>query len=164
MASNKMFTIFILVFIGVIISLAFFTPTGNEVTRITNTLVARNLTVTAPTTANGSVQLSLGREVLSTIQILNQTNSSQNATALVIQTRFGNDGLLHPFLVRNDTANPFATVNVSYTANPDGFIDGVSGSMANLIGLFLVLGLLVYVIVMIIKSESFQNIIRGRLR
>ena len=45
-------------------------------------------------------------------------------------------------------------VNVSYTANPDGFVGGGARNVTLLITLFSALAILVFVIVMLFKPET----------
>lgn len=164
---NKGFTLFVVVLVGVLLLLPFFPLIANQVSMSTNTQLVRNLTVT-PSAENVTLTLP-HRALVTSITILNSTNvTAVNLVGAVFTTFIGNDGLQHVGLLLNGTAPlPYksgsGTLNVSYIAQPNDFVDGATGGILNTILLFLSIGVLLWVITMIVKSDAFQKAI-GRIR
>ena len=150
------------IFVGTIIAATLIATIGDSIFTQTNTIAVTNNTVTAAA-VNTTLDVS-GRELLTTIEIYNATNVTDSLVGLggLLQTGTATDGLLSVQLILNDTASAFAgeSVNISYTANPDGFLsDGGARSIANLILIFAALAILVFTIVVIFQNENFRRLL-----
>ena len=147
--------ILIVLFIGAIIAVTFMSPIGDIIFGTTNTITITNQTVTGAT-VNTTLDIR-GREILTTVAIINETNATDSLVneGGSLQTGTGSDGLLSVQLLLNDTAADFAGlgVNVSYTANPDGYISNSGGrSITQIILIIAALAIVVFTIVMFWKG------------
>ncbi len=150
------------IFVGTIIAATLIATISDSIFTQTNTIAVTNNTVTAAA-VNTTLDVS-GRELLTTIEIYNATNVTDTLVGLggSLQTGTGTSGLLSVQLILNDTASAFAgeSVNISYTANPDGFLsDGGARSIANLILIFAALAILVFTVVVIFQNENFRRLL-----
>ncbi len=148
------------IFIGVIIAATLIASIATTVTGDTTTISRNNQTVTVPT-VNTTLALD-GRELLSQISIENSTDGAA-VPGMTLQTAEGSNGLLTVELTVNDTAAAFAatSVNLTYTANPDGYIGGNSRSIYLLVTLFGALAILVFIVVTLLKpGASLEKLMR----
>ena len=157
-----------IIFIGAIITIVLLGSIADQIFGETNTITITNVTVTAAA-VNTTLDIT-GRDILTIIEIYNATNAT-------IQSYIGNGtniqsgistttGLRSVQFILNDTgAGPSiagTTVNISYTANPDGYLsDSGSRSIANLIPLFSALAILIFLLVVLIKEGTLGKLIRG---
>ncbi len=152
-----------MIFIGVIITITLLAVIADSTFGVTNIITKTNITVTA---AAVNVTLDIpGRELISTIEIYNSSNTTQTLIGQggSLQTGVGSDGLLSVQLLLNDSAASFAgeDLNLSYTANPNGYIsDGGGRSVTNLIIVFAALAILIFIIVVLIKFGSLGELIK----
>ncbi len=151
-----------IVFIGAIVALALIATIFQSTSEQTTTIAANNITVTAAA-VNTTLDLT-GRELISEITIVNSSNGTQSfaGAGASLQTGIGSNGLLSVQLILNDTAAGVAgeDVDISYTANPDGYIsDAGARSVTLLIGLFAALAILVFVLVVLIKEGSLGKLV-----
>ncbi len=153
-----------LMFFGLIIAATLIVPISDSVAGGTETITITNVTVTGATV---NISLSVeGRELITQIEIYNASNTDAATNSLIgsggsLQTGFGSDGLREVQLILNDSAAAFAgeDVNISYTANPDGYISNSGGrSITILITLFAALAALVFVIVVMFQNENFRKL------
>ena len=157
-----------IIFVGAIVTAVLIGSIADQIFAETNTITITNVTVTA-SAVNVTLDLT-GRDILTVIDIYNATNESVqsyigNGTNIVSGTST-TTGLRSVQLVLNDTeAGPSiagTTVNVSYTANPDGYISDLGArSITLLITLFAALAILIFVVVVLMKEGSLGNLIRG---
>lgn len=160
---NKSDTVvFIMIFIGVIIAINFLVPISDQIALNSRTITITNNTVTAPE-VNETLDL-IGRELINSIEIYNASNLTPGITGAFLSTKLGSAGLLTVQLTLNDSAATFAgqDINVSYTANPDGYLSsGATRSINNLNILFGALAILILILVMLIKDGvSFGELVR----
>ncbi len=159
------FKAIMLVFIGGIVAIVILASVADTIFPQTNTLAVINTTVTGAA-VNTTLDLQ-GRELLTTQEIHNSTNATDNLfdEGASLQTGTGTNGLLTVQLILNDTAAAYVgrPIDVSYTFNPDGYISNSGGrSINNLIPIFAALAILVFVIVMFIKFGSMGTLIRSK--
>ncbi len=111
----------------------------------------------------------MGRELVSGAIITNATEGTiLDALNYSLNSSTGSGGLLTVVLVTYDgtIASPNSTgaVNVSYVANPDGFVDGTTGNIVNLILLFSAIAIMVFVVVVLfMPGSSFSELVKGTL-
>ncbi len=159
---------FIVLFVGAIVAIVFLSTISDSVFSQTNAITISNNTVTPSTVGNGTTAL-LGREFLSGGIVTNSSNALiLSPLNYSVNTTTGSNGLLTVTLIRYDgsLSDPNATgaVNVSYEANPDGFVGDVTRNINLLIPLFAALAILVFVIVMLFQpGTSFLELIKGKL-
>lgn len=156
-----------MVFVGAIIALVLIFVIADQVNLTTTTIEEVNTTVTA-NAPNVTLDVR-GRQLISSINIFNTTNISQN-----LGERFGaslqtgistTSGLLSVQLVFNDTGVNFEgeEVNVSYTANPDGYISDSGGrSVTKLILIFAALAILIFTVVVFIQFGFLGELLRRK--
>ena len=150
------------VFIGAIFALALIAVIANSISTQTTTDAAINVTVTAPE-INETLDLT-GRTLILGGDIINATNNTLTSLGMILQTGVGTSGLQSVQLILNDTAVGFngTSVNVSYTYQPDGYLDNSGArSIAFVTLIFSALAIMVFVIVIFIKDGSLGNLIRG---
>lgn len=146
-----------MVFIGAIITITLMIVIGNAIVPQTTIITKTNVTVTG---ANVNATLDLtGRQIVTTVAIVNATNGTKTLVGLggSLQTGIGSNGLLSVQLLLNDTASAYAgqSINVSYTANPDGYISDSGGrAIARLILIFGALAIMVFVFVVFMKEGT----------
>lgn len=164
MAQNKTMLIFIGVLVGVLIAANLLVAVADQEAANTETVIVRNLTVTGPA-ENASVDLP-HRELITRIAVINATNTSTSlGNGAIIETiRSSDDGLLTVSLRFNSSVPATyrsSPVNVSYTANPDGFVSGSSSTLLSTVVLFASIGILLFVIVMIFRKDpAMERIMR----
>lgn len=152
------------IFIGAIIALVFITSFSDNIFTQTNTATAVNSSVTV-SAINVSLAVA-GRE-------LNTVTEISNATFIGLQTRgltlatgiIGGDQTVT--LTANDTASALVgtDVNLSYDYNPDGYIDNAGGRSVTLLILIIsALAIVVFVIVVMFKFGSINNLVNSRRR
>lgn len=149
------------VFIGAIIAATLIANIGDQVNLATSTFDKVNLTVTVGA-VNSSTDLD-GREVVGTPLITNGSNADIS-TQIPVVTGVGTNGLLTVQIQPNDTSVNFVgqLVNLTYTYNPDGYINNSGGrSITLLILIFAALAIVVFVIVMFIKKGSMGELMRS---
>ncbi len=152
----------LIVFIGAIIAVTFLQTIGDSVFAQTNTASVTNVTVTAPA-INATLDLT-GRTLIGTGTVVNASNESSPNNGLIIQTGIGTTGLQSVQLTVNDTAGSYdgITVNVSYSFEPDGYLQETSTrAVALLVVLFAALAILIFVIVILIRDGSLGKLMRG---
>jgi hypothetical protein len=155
------------VFIGAIITLVLIGIIADQVTDRTRLATINNATITVPATANTTLELT-GRDLVSRISITNRTNITSDLLneGLALEDGIGSNGLKTVRLRTNDSASVFgylgAAVNVSYTYNPEGSVRDNSGaaSITLLITMFSALAIMIFTIVVFVKSGSMGNLIR----
>ncbi len=172
--NNRDFFGILIIFIGAIIAVTFMSPIGDQINLQTTTFNTINVTVTAPSAGNGTVDL-FGREVVGGTGVITNATAIRNDTIndtfalgannFTIITGTGSNGLLTVQLLLNDTgAAAWAdqSVNVSYEYRPDGYINDSGGrSVTRLILIFAALAILVFVVV-VLMSGSLGEIIRKK--
>ncbi len=154
-----------MIFLGAIITATLITSIADQVFTETNTISVNNLTVTLSGSANGTTDIQ-GRELNLQREIYNATGTNDSFAGIPegvsMRTATGSNGLLSVQLLINDTGidagHASTTINVSYDANPDGYVGNTTGgvSITNLIVLFSALAILVFVVVVIFKVGSFS--------
>ena len=150
-------------FIGVIITIVFLATIGDSVFTQTTTASQTNLTVTA--SAINVSQSVVGRDLILAISVINSTNvtlidSGVNLTDGIV------NGVKTVIVRINDSVPDLdgAEINLTYTYNPDGFIDSAGGrSIADLIPLFGALAILIFGLVTFLKDGSLGALIRNNL-
>lgn len=153
----------LIIFIGAIIAATLIASIADQVVGVTTTITVTNATVTAAV-VNTTLDVR-GRTLLTTVNIINASNETDTLIDLggSLQTGTGSNGLRSVQLILNDTASDFAgeDVNISYTADPDGYIPTASGrSITILITLFAALATLIFVIVVLLKHGSMGDLIK----
>lgn len=160
----------LLVFVGVVITVALILTVANQVTW--NTTASHrwdNETVACPSGANTTIGAN-GRS-LTTITAITDANvvyvhdidggTSQNNYTLYTRPYRGE---LSVVLFANDTGftncSTDGALNISYIGVPKGYVGAQSRAITLLIILFSALAILVFVIVMLIKGGSLGNILR----
>jgi len=134
--------VFVLVFIGVIVSIALFAATFEDVGKMTTITTATNETYTTAGTINGTVQIN-GRANTSAITVTNA--SSGVAWTANFTFSFEDDNGRPVILMRSTDAAGVAGQNgtaafVSYTYEPYGYND--STAARSIIALVLIFGAL----------------------
>ncbi|HEC39511.1 MAG TPA: hypothetical protein ENI29_14825 [bacterium] len=126
----------------------------------TATVVNTSVTVLA---INTSLALE-GRDLISATEVINVTFTDLAERGLIIS-----DGVLNGAktvtLTANDSASALVgtAVNVSYTYNPDGYISDAGGrSISKLILVISALAIVVFVIVVMFKFGSINQLINSR--
>ncbi len=151
------------IFIGAIIAVVFMANIADSIFTQTNTATQTNLTVTV--SAINVSQAVAGRELIALTSITNETNVSRSLQneGLNLSTRIVN-GAQTVALTANDSSGSVGNeVNLTYTYNPDGFIDNAGArSIVTLILIIAGLAIVVFVIVQIFGSEALINITRRR--
>ncbi|KKK47751.1 hypothetical protein LCGC14_3152030 [marine sediment metagenome] len=145
-------------FIGAIITIVFLASIADNIFTQTNTASNTNLTVTV-LAINTSLAIE-GRDLIAEISIINSTNISLEFQGLILS-----DGILNGVKTVTLTANDSAVdlvgdeVNISYTYNPNGYIDSAGGrSIAALILIIGALAILVFGIVVFIKNGTLGRL------
>ncbi len=148
------------VFIGAIIAIVIIGIVGTAIVGQTSTSSATNVTVTAPA-VNATLDLN-GRTLILQNDVSEASNASNTSVGLLLQTAISSTtGLQTVQLTLNDTAVAFAgaSVNVSYTFDPDGYLSNSGArAIALLILIFGALGIMVFVIVVFIKEGSLGKL------
>lgn len=149
----------VLVFVGVVFSLALIEVIGNEVGGSTQTRTIVNDTVTTASTANATVSIT-GRSNPTGYAATNVTHDDVSSQFEIVEVLEGTTQTLE--LKTLDAAvaagNNGDAINVSYTYEPSGYMDGASASMFKLVTLFAVLALLAFVIFGSRIKEAFDNL------
>jgi hypothetical protein len=172
MVSKRSFAAVLMIFIGAIIATTFIASIATQVNLETNQFTIHNDTVTVPSTANTTLDLT-GRELVTAIGIWNATESILNNASIMgsngtdLQTGWTSGGLRTVQLITNDTAVNTGfigkTVNVSYIYLPDGYVsDSGARSVTTLITLISALAIVVYIIVIIYGEQLLELL--GRLK
>jgi len=161
MVSKMNIAFIVMIFVGAIVAATIIVNIADQTNLLTNTFPATNTTVTVPA-VNATTDLT-GRELLTEIEIVNATGANNtDIVGLFLRTGTGTNGLRSVQLVANDTASGIVgvSVNTSYTYNPDGFVSTAGGrSITNLIPLFAALAIVIFIIVMLFKSEAMINLL-----
>lgn len=155
--------VLITIFVGILIAIAFIGPIANQTVADTSTITVTNLTVTAPA-VNSSTAIT-GRTLISqTGTIALASNKSNSTNGLYLASAIGSDGEQSVFIFTNQTGSAFAgsSVNVSYTAEPDGYQNSSTRPISLLLVLICALALLVTVIVALIKGGSLGDYMRRK--
>ena len=167
MAKNSQndFTALIAIFVGLIIATVLLASVADSVFEQTNTITVTNESVVV-----GAINVSVattGRDLVGVGTVSNSTNASQGQFLGLIVGEGNINGAKTIFLTANDTASDQVgeTVNVSYTANPDGFLtESGTRSIVTLVVLFGALAALVFIIVVLIARGSFSQIMSKNRR
>ena len=152
----------LMVFVGVIITATLIVSIADQVVGDTTTQTLLS-TLTAPA-VNSTLDIT-GRDLVTSTSIVNASNISQTATGVTLQDAIGTSGLKTVQLTTADTGAAFAgtSVNVTYTFNPDGFINGAGArSITNLVIIFGALAILIFAITRFIDTGSLGDFIRGK--
>lgn len=151
-----------LVFVGLILAATLIVPIADSVFTETNIITVTNVTVTAPA-INVSLDVQ-GRTLISETNVSEASNVSNVSNGMFVRSGISTTtGLQSVQLFLNDTAAGFVgvEVNVSYTAEPDGYLQNSGArSMASLIVLFAALAALIFVIVVLVKDGSLGDMMR----
>jgi hypothetical protein len=135
--------VFMGMFVLIVVGVALFQATAQNVGTSTNQITTVNLSVTAPTT-NGFIELT-GQEIFGTPVIINRTqptvgNQTANATVFTFAENVSlTTGVKTVTLTNNGypTWSEANTLAITYTYGPDGYIDDSGArSVANLILVF----------------------------
>ncbi len=148
-----------IVFLGAIIAATLLATIATSTIGETTTITITNASVTSAA-VNATLDVR-GRQLLTTVAIINTSGTDLTGVGASLQTGTGSNGLLSVQLLLNDTASSHAAkaINISYTANPDGYISDTGGrAITNLIPLFAALAILVFVIVVFIKNGSLGKL------
>lgn len=154
-----------MIFVGVILGVAFLNPIADSISASTTDLSVDNETFTMPS-ANDSIDLT-GRNILSTAIVTNATGGEVIAAPnYTIADGVGTNGLISVKLTANDDtdASGYAgqSVNISYNYQPDGSLSTVGErSILNLIILFGALAVLIFGIAQFFGLESFIKLVKG---
>ena len=166
MANNSGdFKAVIAIFVGLIIAIVLLASISDSIFEQTNTITVTNESVVV-----GAINVSVGttgRDLVGVGTVSNSTNASQDPFTGLIVGEGNINGAKTVFLTANDTASALvgSTVNVSYTANPDGFIpESGARSITLLIIIFGALAALIFIIVVLIKEGSFRDIMSKNRR
>ena len=155
MANLSEGTLFIVIFIGAIIAITFMAPIADSVIGQTSTVFRLNDTVTA-SSVNVSLDL-VGREIVGDAIVTNATDGEELAGTTVATVTSATTGLLTVGLTIDDANSTYAgqAVNVSYTMRPDGYLNlGGARGVNLLIPIMAALAILIFIIVMLIKTGS----------
>lgn len=147
------------VFVGAIIAITLIAIIGTSI--VGQTTTAENIeNVTAPA-VNGTLDLR-GRTLILAQPVTNITDASNTSVGMIIQTAISSTtGLQTVQLTLNDTAEDYAgtPVNVTYTYEPDGYLNnGGARAMALLILIFAALGIMIFVVVVFIQDGSLGRL------
>ena len=156
-----------IIFVGAIATIILLGAIADQIFAEVNTITITNVTITAA--AENTTLDVTGRDLLTVVEIYNSTNISQsyigNGTNLQSGTSTTTALRSVQFIVNATGAGPSiagTTVNISYTANPDGYISDLgSRSIANLIPIFSALAILIFLLVVLIKEGTLGKLIRG---
>ncbi len=149
------------IFLGAIIAVVFIGSFSDNIFTQTNTASQVNLTVIAP-----AINVSLaveGRDLIEVTAIINGTNTSLLTNGLSM-TDGVLDGVKTVILNVNDSSGSSGNaVNLTYTYNPDGYITSSGGrSITRLILIIAALAIVVFVIVVMFKFGSINNLVNRR--
>jgi len=153
------FIAIIAIFVGVIIAIVLLASISDSIFDQTNTFTVTNESVVVAA-INVSVGTT-GRDLVGTGSIGNSTQASIERYGLSLSDTVLISGAKTISIVANDsaTAQIGDTVNVSYTYNPDGYLaDGGARSVASLIVVFGAIAAFMYVIIVLIGSGSFREL------
>ncbi len=152
----------IAIFVGAIIATVLLASIADDVTAQRNTIEITNISVTLDATTNVTVDLE-GRELLTLLELYNTSTTTGACPSCTVATTVStSSGLLSVTITTNDTGVQGTAYNVSYTANPDGYLsEGTSRNVINLVVLFGALAIFVFVIVVLFATGSLGRIIRG---
>lgn len=153
----------LLIFMGAILGIVLLGSLADSENKATSTITITNDTVTLPSSVGGTSELT-GRDHISTTAIVNSTGSDISGN-VTISDGLGSDGTKTVILTLDgltiDSIEINGTsANVSYVANPDGYVSGAGGTFLTLVILFGALGVLVFVIVILLKRGSLDFLIR----
>ncbi len=150
----------LMVFVGVIIAATFIASIGTDIVGITETTDTVNGTFTLCSTVNCTIDIT-GRELVagSTSSFTNATGTQSGAiTRFALTEGFGSSGLTSIQVLLNDTAFDEAyggvTINITYSYEPDGFVDGGAGSITTLILIFAALAIVIFTLISFMKTGS----------
>ncbi len=159
----------IMIFVGVTIAVVFLGSIADQAFLETNSITISNSTVTPSTTGNGTLDLT-GREFLSGALVTNSTTGQvMSVQNFSINTTTGASGLLTVTLTTYDQGltnpgNTSGSMNVSYVANPDGFLGGASSNIILLTIILAALAIVIFTIVMLLKNDtSFSRLVKEQL-
>lgn len=117
---------------------------------VTNTRTATNLTVTSP--ANGSTAAILGQAIEGSVTVTNETHDDISSEFIFASSQVLN-GAFTGTITTNIANNANKNVNLSYTYQPDGYIQQAGGrSVAGLIAVFAALAVAVFALVPALRS------------
>ena len=147
-----------MIFIGVIITAVFMVSIADQASLLTSTSTITNGTFTSAA-VNNTVTLP-GRANITVVTVVNASDAT-NWTANFSVNTTNSAGVLGIFLATNDATGagfPAESINVSYGYEPQGYIRESAGrNMASLIVLFGALAIVVFVIVVIFKFGSIND-------
>lgn len=159
---------FMIIFIGALIVITLLAGFSDDIYEQRNTRTYHNVTYTGPA-VNSSIDLA-GREFVSSdgVFINNGTATSCNSTSCVFSSGISaSTGLMTVKLSIDDRGAGAgfagASLNVSYIAEPDGYLN-TSGarSIQGVVLIMSALAILVFIIVVLFKESSVGDLIRRR--
>ena len=157
--------VFLAIFIGVMITATFLIGISDQTFEQTTIRTFTNVTHTAPA-INVTLDIA-GRTLVSSIEAYNGSGTSCLNLGCNLQTQIGSNGLETVQLIINDTVAHTVnisglSINVTYTAEPDGYAQnsGTRG-ITSLILIIAALAILVTVIV-ILWGGSLGDLAKGK--
>ncbi len=150
-----------LIFFAAIIGIVFLASIADQVFLETNTIEIINVTHTGPA-VNTSLDIT-GRELVTLVAAYNATDASDILTGrngTIITGVSTTTGLLSVQIFLNNTDFVGQEINVSYIANPDGYIsDTGARSITLLIVIFGSLAILITVVAILISEGTLGKLI-----
>ncbi len=152
-------------FIGAIIAIVLLASYATDIVGQTSTFSETSKTVTAPA-VGGTLDL-IGRELFSVATIINASNITGVDLAtqgILITDEIGSAGLLTVQMTLNSSATAWdsQSVNVTYNYKPDGYLNNSGARSINLlVPIFSALAILVFILVMFIKTGSLGKLLRS---
>ena len=149
------------IFIGAIITVVFIGSFADNIFEQTNTITNFNESVTG-SAVNVSLDLT-GRELVGTGIATNATSGVLIPDAIISDQISLTTGLVSVVLTLNDTAEDYVgnPVNVSYTFNPDGYVNDTGGrSITRLILIISALAIVVFIVVTLFKTGALSKLLK----
>ncbi len=144
----------LVMFIGAIVATVFLGSIATTIVGDTSTITRANTTLVIPV-VNTTTSLD-GREIVGSMIVINLTGADVSTTFDTTDKLV--NGLLTVAITSNDTSvdrtSPGTNINVSYTANPDGFVGATARGVTLLILIFAALAILIFVIVILFDRNS----------
>lgn len=150
--------VLILIFVGAIVAVTFLAQIGTDATAITSTYSYQNESYTLPQ-PNATITL-VGRTLIGTLIAWNGTQEIGQGNYTVYTTS-SSDLVLRTLDVASASNVNGSPVNVSYSFEPDGYVDNSSGrTLTLLIVVFGALGIAVFVIAYLWGKASLGKLAR----
>lgn len=141
---------FVVLFIGIIVALALFTPIADTTGDMRNLRTATLVNYTTAATVNESITL-VGRELVGSIIVVNASNTSEVWTTNFDTVSTNTAGSLAILLKTTDAAGTAgqnaSLASVTYTYKPQGYNDSSgSRSIIGIVLVFLALAIMAFVV------------------